>query len=128
MTKYGLIENLRGRPHGSRARAVMFDFDGTITLIRAGWLPLMLDMMMETLAPLGDAALLRETAEQYVARHTGRDTVHQMQAFADHVAELGGSARPAIDYKAEFISRIDVESGRRLRALQRGNITADDLM
>jgi len=55
----------------------MFDFDGTLALVRAGWMPLMLDIMMETLGPLGrDAAKLRDEAEEYVARFTGKELEH----------------------------------------------------
>src|SRR5471030_2121908 len=72
-----------------RARTVMFDFDGTLALFRAGWMTVMLDMMMETLGSLGpDPRFLRDRAEEYVARLTGKDTVYQMAAFAAHVREL----------------------------------------
>ena len=107
----------------------MFDFDGTLTLLRAGWMPVMLDMMMETLARLGpDPVVLREEAEAYVAQFTGKDTVHQMQAFADHVRALGGCPRPANDYKTEFFGRFDQTRNARVDALNRGSLRADDLM
>src|ERR1035438_6794199 len=48
-----LIEQIGNSRTRRPARAVMFDFDGTVALVRAGWMPVMLDMMMETLAPLG---------------------------------------------------------------------------
>ncbi|HXJ43772.1 MAG TPA: hypothetical protein VNH18_31095, partial [Bryobacteraceae bacterium] len=93
MQKYLLIEWLRDFP-GKPARVVVFDFDGTVGMVRAGWMPLMLDMMMETLQSLGsDPVALRTEAEDYVARYTGRDTVVQMNAFADHVRRLGGVPR-----------------------------------
>src|SRR5947208_924419 len=89
-------------------RAVMFDFDGTLGLFRAGWMPLMLDMMMETLGPLGPGpAALRDEAESYVAQFTGKDTVHQMEAFVEHVRELGGSPLSPEEYKTEFLNRIE---------------------
>jgi phosphoglycolate phosphatase-like HAD superfamily hydrolase len=107
----------------------MFDFDGTLALMRAGWMPLMLDMMMETLVQLGDdPAALRTQAEDYVARHTGKDTVIQMQAFADHIRSLGGQPRSARDYKNEFLERIDGARQHRVAALARGDIGCDDLM
>ena len=107
----------------------MFDFDGTLAMIRAGWMPVMLDMMMETLADLGpDPAALRAEAEDYVARFTGKDTLYQMEAFAGHVRALGGKPRPAAEYKAEFIERLDDERNARIESLNRGAIRADDLM
>jgi phosphoglycolate phosphatase-like HAD superfamily hydrolase len=125
-----LIERLRNGIHSrARLRAVMFDFDGTLALIRAGWMPLMLDMMMETLASLGpDAAALRLEAEAYVARLTGKDTVYQMEAFAGHVRSLGGSPRTAAEYKTAFLDRIESAQNGRLEALRNGAISADDLM
>ncbi|HZL55446.1 MAG TPA: HAD family hydrolase [Bryobacteraceae bacterium] len=125
-----MIEQLRKGAHsGAPPQAVIFDFDGTLTLVRAGWMPLMLDMMMETLGPLAaDGPRSRSDAEVYVARLTGKDTVHQMRAFAEHVRALGGLTRSPEDYKAEFLARIGSASDARLTALQRRELSADDLM
>ncbi|MDE3197861.1 MAG: HAD family hydrolase [Acidobacteriota bacterium] len=125
-----MIERLRERVHGAATpRAVLFDFDGTLALMRAGWMPLMLDMMMETLGSLSESpAAERCRAEDYVARYTGKDTVIQMQAFADHVRALGGEPQSAPDYKAEFLARIDGARQRRVDDLNAGRITCDDLM
>lgn len=106
----------------------MFDFDGTVGLVRAGWMRIMLDMMMETLAPLGDPAALREEALGYVARLTGRDTLLQMEAFASHAASLGADTLPASAYKAEFVRRIDVLRRRRLRAVADGSAPRETLL
>jgi len=107
----------------------MFDFDGTLALMRAGWMPVMLDMMMETLSRLGsDPALLRDQAEDYVARFTGKDTLVQMEAFVSHVRALGGSPRSAAHYKSEFLERINHARDARVTALHQGAIRSDDLM
>jgi len=128
MQEYVLIERLTDSP-GIPARVVVFDFDGTVGMIRAGWMPLMLDMMMETLEALGpDPGLLRDEAEDYVARNTGRDTVEQMNAFADHVRRLGGTPRSGAGYKAEFLARLEHRRSERLDALRTGRIQADALM
>jgi phosphoglycolate phosphatase-like HAD superfamily hydrolase len=112
---------------------VLFDFDGTLGLVRAGWMPLMLDMMMETLEPLAAARVmsspaLRSEAEDYVARFTGKDTVHQMAAFAAHVASLGAIPLAAEFYKAEFIRRVGHRRTERLNALEAGLLHPDELM
>ena len=107
----------------------MFDFDGTIGMVRAGWMPLMLDMMMETLGALGpDPIALRAEAEEYVARLTGRDTYFQMAAFAEHVERLGGLARTGWEYKEEFMSRLEGARQQRLGGLVDGSIPAEALM
>ena len=38
--------------NASRARVALFDFDGTISLIRAGWVGVMVPMMVEILLDL----------------------------------------------------------------------------
>ena len=123
-----VIERLR---HTLRlpARAVMFDFDGTLATVRAGWMPLMLDMMMETLTSLGgDPTALRSKAEEYVARFTGKDTVYQMMAFADHVRELGGEPCLPSAYKTEFMRRLEQLRSARLNAVEEGSATPDSLL
>lgn len=123
-----MIERLRLNPPAP-ARAVMFDFDGTLALVRAGWMPVMLDMMMETLGPLGeDSAALRAEAEVYVARLTGKDTVHQMNAFAEHVRALGGEARSGMEYRDEFFGRTAGSHASRLSAVERGERSPDSLL
>jgi phosphoglycolate phosphatase-like HAD superfamily hydrolase len=101
----------------STATAILFDFDGTVALVRAGWMPLMLDFAMETLGGLGpDPAALRAEAEDYIARLTGKDTVFQMTAFADHVRRLGGVAKTGEEYKVEFMERLNRLTRERLAA------------
>lgn len=89
----------------------------------------MLDMMMETLAPLGpDRQALYDEAEDYVARFTGRDTVEQTNAFAAHVRRLGGEALTGAEYKAEFLARLEFLRADRLDSLRAGRIAADSLL
>jgi phosphoglycolate phosphatase-like HAD superfamily hydrolase len=108
---------------------VVFDFDGTIGMVRAGWMPLMLEMMMETLRPLSsDWSALFLEAEDYVARLTGRDTVEQTNAFAEHVGRLGGKPASGQEYKAEFLRRLESLRRGRLEALRAGRMTGDELM
>ncbi|MEP6716476.1 MAG: HAD family hydrolase [Terriglobia bacterium] len=112
-----------------RMRAVMFDFDGTLGLFRAGWMPLMLDMMMETLGPLGpDPAILRDQAETYVARFTGKDTLHQMEPFVAQVRALGGSPLSPEEYKAEILSRIEHRRREMTAGIESGTIDPDLLL
>jgi len=92
-------------------------------------MPLMLDMMMETLASLGpDPARLRAEAEEYVARLTGQDTYFQMAAFAGHVSRLGGDARSGEQYKAEFMARLEVRRSARLQGIADGLVPPDALL
>ena len=44
-----MIEQLRPGVSAKNARVVLFDFDGTISLIRAGWMDVMVPMMVDIL-------------------------------------------------------------------------------
>lgn len=123
-----MIEHLKD-PLRLPARVVVFDFDGTVGMVRAGWMPLMLDMMMETLGALGsDPGAMRAEAEAYVARFTGKDTVHQMEPYVEHVRRLGGEPKTAAEYKAAFMIRLEKLRAERLTAVQEGRAPADALL
>ena len=63
-----------------------------------------------------------------MARFTGRDTVHQMAAFAGHVAALGAVPLTAEAYKAEFIRRMEHRRSARLNAVESGRGHPDELL
>jgi phosphoglycolate phosphatase-like HAD superfamily hydrolase len=91
-----MIEILRPDLPRGRFRAVLFDFDGTLSLLREGWpavmTALMLDELRRTGAAEGDGALAA-VVEGIVVGLNGRPTVVQMQRLAEEVARRGG--RPA---------------------------------
>src|SRR5438105_15679128 len=83
-------------PRG-RFRSVLFDFDGTLSLIREGWPQVMIPMMVEILKETGT----RETETQlsdhvcdFVMRLNGKQTIYQMMQLADEVGTRGGTPRP----------------------------------
>jgi hypothetical protein len=47
-----MIDCLHPRVSAKRARVVLFDFDGTVSLIRSGWMDVMIPMMVEVLMDL----------------------------------------------------------------------------
>jgi phosphoglycolate phosphatase-like HAD superfamily hydrolase len=111
------------------ARAAMFDFDGTVALVRSGWMPAMMEMIMAAVGPLArDPEAERAKAEDYVARLTGKDTIHQMIAFADHVRAVGGAALPALQYKTEFFALLAPVQAERLQAVREGQKPASSLL
>ena len=52
-----MLEQLRPGVSASKARFVLFDFDGTVSVIRSGWVDVMVPMMVEILAGLKTGAL-----------------------------------------------------------------------
>ncbi len=87
-----MIEHVHPGVSARHARVVLFDFDGTISLIRAGWVDVMVPMMVEILTDLktGESEEdLRALVTDFVGRLTGKQTMYQMM----ELAEPGGVAR-----------------------------------
>jgi phosphoglycolate phosphatase-like HAD superfamily hydrolase len=83
-----------------RFRAVLFDFDGTLSLLRECWPRVMIPMMVDVLRAAGaresDAHLFK-TVEDFVMDLNGRPTIFQMIRLADEVRSRGGRAlEPAV--------------------------------
>lgn len=117
-------------PRG-HVRHVLFDFDGTLSLVREGWQNVMVPMMLEVLR--GHArdespdALRREVLE-YVTRLTGRQTIYQMIELADQVRKRGGQPADPLVYKHEYLRRLDERIQERIEGLAGGRIRPDDLL
>src|SRR5271165_6470236 len=87
------IEILRPDLPRGRFRSVLFDFDGTLSLIREGWPQVMIPMMVRALQQTGTAETeveLTAAVEEFVMRLNGRQTIYQMMQLADEVSRRGG--------------------------------------
>ena len=82
------IEVLRPDIPRGHFRSVLFDFDGTLSLIREGWPQVMIPMMVEVLKETGTKESEAELSEQvcdFVMRLNGKQTIYQMIQLADEV-------------------------------------------
>jgi phosphoglycolate phosphatase-like HAD superfamily hydrolase len=126
-----MIEQIRPSVPAVRARAALFDFDGTLSLIRSGWVDVMVPMMVEILVDLktGESeAELYSIVEDFVWRLTGKETIYQMMEFADHVAKRGGNSLDAREYKKMYLDRLWVRISGRIEALQKGDASPEDYL
>src|SRR4051794_39012166 len=104
-----MIETIHPGAAAPDPRIAIFDFDGTVSLVRAGWAEIMVSMMVETLTALGTGESeveLRQLVEAFIWKNTGRDTLYQMIALADAVAERGGNPPDPQEYKQCFLVRL----------------------
>lgn len=116
-------------------KAVLFDFDGTISTLRAGWEDVMAPYMKEAIAggrALSEAeetALERDIAA-YIDQSTGIQTIYQMQWLAGKVREIGWNeqALNEWDYKAEYNRRLLERVQDRVARLASGEADADDYL
>src|ERR1041385_995171 len=71
---------------------VLFDFDGTLSIIRQGWPEVMVPLFVEVLPRLPGET--EEDAKALVLddimRLNGKQTIYQMMQLADRISERGG--------------------------------------
>jgi len=123
------IEILRSDIPRGRYRFVVFDFDGTLSLIREGWPVVMIPMMVEVLKATGTAendAALTACVEEFVMRLNGKQTIYQMIQLAEEVKNRGGAPLEPLAYKHEYHARLMRRIQGRLDALAAGTATPDD--
>src|SRR5271163_2823525 len=102
------MEIVRPIPRG-QFRSVLFDFDGTLSLIREGWPQVMIPMMVEALKETGaaeDEADLAAKVEEFIRRLNGRQTIYQMIQLAEEVRKRGGQPLEPLAYKHRYHDRL----------------------
>ncbi len=112
-------------------RHALFDFDGTLSLVRSGWREIMIELAVERLlqTPQHESEPeLRALAAGFVDRLTGQQTIYQMMQLAEEIQKRGGERRDAAEYKRMFAARLKTCIDERLAQLRAGSVTADDLM
>ena len=109
---------------------VLFDFDGTLSLIRQGWPEVMVPMFTEVLPALpGETEADRgRLAFEDIMRLNGKQTIYQMMQLAARIRERGGEAKEPLWYKHEYLRRLDLRIKDRIDGLRQGTIPADDLL
>jgi phosphoglycolate phosphatase-like HAD superfamily hydrolase len=123
-----MVEQLRPGVSAINARVCLFDFDGTISLIRAGWMDVMIPMMVEILLDLrtGESeAELRTVVEDFIWRLTGKQTMYQMIAFAEEISKRGGTPLDPLAYKKMYLDRLHARIAHRLEELRRREVSPD---
>lgn len=117
------IEILRPDLPRGRFRFVLFDFDGTLSLIREGWPQVMIPMMVSALRETGTSeteAELTAAVEEFVMRLNGKQTIYQMIQLADEVRRRGGQPLDPLAYKHRYHELLMARIQGRLTDLESG--------
>src|SRR5438270_12520100 len=125
----GEIEVVRADFPKGRFRSALFDFDGTLSLIREGWPQVMIPMMVDVLRQVGAAesdAVLSAAVEEFVMRLNGRQTIYQMIQLADEVRQRGGTPLEPLAYKHRYHELLMERIRDRLGALEAGTASPED--
>ena len=110
---------------------VVFDFDGTISLIRDGWQNVMVPMMVDFLLTETDTSETRAALEAivvaFVDRLTGKQTIYQMMQLGEEIARRGGTPQEPLAYKDAYNRRLLPVVEARIAGLAAGTLSAEPL-
>lgn len=109
---------------------VLFDFDGTLSLIRQGWPEVMVPMFVEML-PKRDGESesdVKKMAWDDIMRLNGKQTIYQMIQLAERITERGGQPKEPLWYKHEYLRRLEIRTKDRTSGLRTGNVSPEELL
>ncbi len=126
-----MIEVIRRGASAAKAKVVILDFDGTLSLVRCGWKDVMVPMCVEQLVSLRTGepeSTLLQLVEEFVWRLTGKETIYQMMALADAVRERGGQPLEPLAYKTIYLDRLWLRIENRIEDLRHGRVSPESYL
>lgn len=111
-------------PRG-KIKFAIFDFDGTISLIREGWQQIMIPMMVEILmqTPRHESQEeINRIVKTFVANTTGKQTIYQMIRLCEEIENRGGKREDPLVYKQHYHNLLMERIKNRIKGLQDGSI------
>jgi phosphoglycolate phosphatase-like HAD superfamily hydrolase len=125
------IEILQEVDVTSRPEHALFDFDGTLSLIREGWPEVMIPMMVEILLQTETSETpdeLRRIVEKFVMELTGKQTVYQMLRLAEEIRLRGGTPKEPLEYKNLYHDRLMERIRSRREDLRSGAVSPESML
>ncbi len=121
------------RPPARRAPVehVVFDFDGTLSLVREGWPQVMVPLMVEVLQATGtdeSPAELERLTLDFVMELNGKQTIYQMIRLAEEVRRRNGTPEDPLVYKRKYHDRLLERIAGRLDALRSGRVPPEKML
>ena len=112
-------------------RFAVFDFDGTLSLIREGWMGVMIPYFVEELmeAPRHEAReVVDAVVRDFVETLTGKQTIYQCFRLAEEMEKRGGTPRDPLEYKHEYLARLWERIEHRVAGLKSEEIDPDEML
>ncbi|WP_444658875.1 HAD family hydrolase [Caproiciproducens sp. R2] len=110
-------------------RYALFDFDGTVSLIREGWqdimIPYFCEVLRSTATPESEEAI-RKIVLDFVTDLTGKQTIFQCIKLNEEVVKRGGPKREPIVYKKEYLRRLELRIAKRKERLAAGEADPEE--
>lgn len=110
-------------------KAMLFDFDGTVSTLRCGWEQVMQPLFVEQ---LDDGSISREELErkvaQFIDESTGIQTIQQMKWLRDEVMSQGREPLDIWEYKKMYNDRLMDAISTKIMMLLDGSATPDSFL
>ena len=126
-----MVECIRPGTTATHTRVALFDFDGTLSLIRSGWIDVMVPMMVEILGETKSGERdeqLTAVVRQFVGDLTGKQTIYQMIELASQVERRGGVSQDPLIYKRRYLDLLWEKIEYRVKALRDGGASPEDYL
>lgn len=120
-----MLEVINSKAGTRNIKFALFDFDGTISLIREGWQDVMKSYFFEEMkkTPLGmeeEDESIRRCIDEFVDVNTGKQTIYQCFPLVEELKKRGGKPQEALAYKDEYLRRLMEQIQHRIDGLERG--------
>ncbi len=126
-----MIEMIRPGFTRGKVQNVLFDFDGTLSLIREGWQGVMIPYLTGQImmSPQHESEEeVTAVVKEFVTRLNGKQTIYQMIQLAEEIARRGGVPEDPLVYKYGYLDRLWQRIHHRVEKLESGKIDPDDLL
>ena len=109
----------------------LFDFDGTISLIREGWTEVMSSFMVDILRAAGTGEsdeILYDIVKDFITELTGKQTIYQMIRLAEEVKKRGSEPEDPLAYKYQYHEMLLKHIHNRRESLRSGDVRPETMM
>lgn len=127
----GYLEIINASHPRGGFRFALFDFDGTLSLIREGWQDVMVPMMVDILTELHSGETPEEIeacVREFVEQLTGKQTVYQMMQLCEEISKRGGKPENPLEYKQQYSDLLWLRIQHRVAGLNDGSIDRKTMM
>ncbi|MDR1141134.1 MAG: haloacid dehalogenase-like hydrolase [Planctomycetaceae bacterium] len=119
------IEVVHGASPAARPKAAMLDFDGTISIIRAGWHPILIELFLKYLRETPQGKRLSEIELKQIAKNNielniGKQPIYQFYSLVQVIQKLEGISSDAENYLNEYYQSLFEIVRQRHEQLQNG--------
>ena len=126
------IELVRDELARGSFKAVLLDFDGTLSLIRAGWQDVMIPMLTDILAQHRRNCETRQDIhlliKELVIETTGKQTIYQMIGLCEEIEKRGGRPKDPLEYKHQYLQLLWDNIKERVASLESGDADPEQML